>query len=1018
MATPPAGEAHKSHKSHGPLVYDMFRDVNSLQLHPPIDQQERLRQAGLTHKVHKNARLVRQLINVLVGVAVGLAAVVVAKGSDTIADWRVGLLETLLDKVGGPVGTGDTSRLMLAALVSSLVCASLSLVAALFVVWEPRSASSGIPGVIAFLNGCDLRGGLGRKVLISKVFGTICAVSAGLCVGPEGPMIHIGTILGLMVVRKGIRPFLRWGGPGMKALEEEIARAPLRNEIQAGAMGAGAGIAGAFSAPLAGTMFVVEEASSYFSKKMFFHTFVTCVFAAATAMIVDAWIGMSLYTFYNRYTTCMGEAISISVLARVFLTAVICAFFGLAFNAAVVKLNSARVLQNRRLTGAGRKAWVVRVGEVVAIAIITGAVTVILPATQPCRDSTLQNVFDSGTGCYSDDWLLQIMSGTQSGDFKHPTQAFVDRLRGSDNMKQDYFYQPSGGLFGAQYNPQACPIAIVSNPDCAIKNVTLTKEQQTTLRTEYYCCGFTNLSDYLNGPNKHLSFDRQHPVAPLVINEEVWPRGVCDAERYDVANHVDIPVYSPGAALWMVRPQVVARVLLSRGSSSVLPPADLGMFLVGYTTLTAISAGLWVPGGLLVPQMVIGASAGRLIAELWNAIEGKASVRVNWMPEVKPLFDALGRKEGTEHRDATPEPGILALAGAAAFLASSGALALFVLVLFLEITLDWSLVPVIITAVIAARLVVSVLGKHGLYHRLIDVQSLPFLDDHWHWRAEQIMSREVLEEDLRSARLVAAHSGQPEPASIENLVLSVRRGATVREVKQLLDQKLIGELKATVQGFPVVHDDDESEGGILGGTLCGLVSREALVARVAAAQTESPESPAPNNRRFSVMRSPEPTFAGSYRNSTVRSEAPDALGIEDIMDTAPFVVQATTPVSHVHMLIRQVGARHVVVVDCSHRPLGVLTRKSLMPWRYPEMDHHDGHDSFADTRLAAHLGGMKVGAAARTSSAVGAVQPRRRGTDGGAPMSLREASPGLSRSLEASQHKEPLLPDSSAPQAA
>ena len=42
------------------------------------------------------------------------------------------------------------------------------------------------PGVLAFLNGCDLRAALRGQVLLAKMFGTILAVGGGLALGPEG----------------------------------------------------------------------------------------------------------------------------------------------------------------------------------------------------------------------------------------------------------------------------------------------------------------------------------------------------------------------------------------------------------------------------------------------------------------------------------------------------------------------------------------------------------------------------------------------------------------------------------------------------------------------------------------------------------------------------------------------------------------------------------------------------------------------------------------------------------------
>ena len=46
--------------------------------------------------------------------------------------------------------------------------------------------NDGWPGVLAFLNGCDLRSALRGQVLLAKMFGTILAVGGGLALGPEG----------------------------------------------------------------------------------------------------------------------------------------------------------------------------------------------------------------------------------------------------------------------------------------------------------------------------------------------------------------------------------------------------------------------------------------------------------------------------------------------------------------------------------------------------------------------------------------------------------------------------------------------------------------------------------------------------------------------------------------------------------------------------------------------------------------------------------------------------------------
>ena len=60
----------------------------------------------------------------------------------------------------------------------------------------PGAVGSGIAELMAYLNGVNYPNFIGLETLFVKIFGTCLAVSAGLCVGKEGPLAHIGANIG------------------------------------------------------------------------------------------------------------------------------------------------------------------------------------------------------------------------------------------------------------------------------------------------------------------------------------------------------------------------------------------------------------------------------------------------------------------------------------------------------------------------------------------------------------------------------------------------------------------------------------------------------------------------------------------------------------------------------------------------------------------------------------------------------------------------------------------------------
>jgi len=204
---------------------------------------------------------IRWLLIIAVGVATGLTAVVIDIMVENLFSLRFKAVAHLV-KVQSSVSLQYLAFvgpcLFLAGVAGILVC---------FV--EPLAAGSGIPEVKCYLNGVDLPNVLNFRTYLAKATGVMCSVSAGLPCGKEGPMIHSGAILGSTISQASTAPLLQ----------------PYRSDTEVRdfvVAGAASGVAAAFSAPLGGVLFAIEEGASHMNPSIMLRTFV-CATAAALA---------------------------------------------------------------------------------------------------------------------------------------------------------------------------------------------------------------------------------------------------------------------------------------------------------------------------------------------------------------------------------------------------------------------------------------------------------------------------------------------------------------------------------------------------------------------------------------------------------------------------------------------------------------------------------------------------------------------------------------------------------------
>ena len=189
---------------------------------------------------------------------------------------------------------------LLLALIGALLCR--------IVQKEPMTSGSGIPQIKGIL--------LGKmhmawaKVLLFKFIGGVLAIGSGMSLGREGPSVQLGACVGQGVSRLGRRT----------QTEERFLLTA----------GAGAGLAAAFNAPLAGVMFALEELQKNFSPLVLMATIAAAV--AATAVSQMLFGGAPVFHLGELPVIPLGSLYLVMILLGIFVGAL-----GLGFNGMLVR---------------------------------------------------------------------------------------------------------------------------------------------------------------------------------------------------------------------------------------------------------------------------------------------------------------------------------------------------------------------------------------------------------------------------------------------------------------------------------------------------------------------------------------------------------------------------------------------------------------------------------------------------------------------------------------------------------
>ncbi|KAK5169297.1 hypothetical protein LTR04_005735 [Oleoguttula sp. CCFEE 6159] len=289
--------------------------------------------------------------------------------------------------------------------------------------------------------------------------------------------------------------------------------------------------------------------------------------------------------------------------------------------------------------------------------------------------------------------------------------------------------------------------------------------------------------------------------------------------------------------------------------------AVLGFFLA------AMTFGLQMPAGILLPSMAIGALYGRavgLIVEVWQREHPSWFVFAGCKPDVPCVT-----------------PGTYAIIGAASALGGVTRMTVSIVVIMFELTGALTYVLPIMIAVMISKWVGDAITKRGIYESWIHFNTYPFLDNRDDSPIPDVPVSQIM-------------------TRLEDLVVITATGHTIEALQKLLRTH-------PHRGFPVVNDRGEA-------ILLGYISRTELAFALRTAVLAPLSLPPDTDAYFKQPPHADPTMT--------------TLDLRPWMDQTPITLNSRSSLQLTATMFQRLGLRYVLFTDFGILA-GLLTKKDV-----------------------------------------------------------------------------------------
>ena len=824
----------------------------------------------------------RWVVTCAIGVTMGSISIALARGSEFLIELR-----------DANSSKGDGVGL----LVFSFWSFSLSFLASSLVAfYAPGASGSGIQVVKAYLNGVRLEGCLSARVFFVKLLGTLLAVGSGASLGPEGPLVHLGAMVGSFFTG-GLDPTsicvkLRDvlyvqkhqddDEENPRSSASDVAASVRRRKQHKGrppaffhsdvdrrdflSIGAACGFAAAFGSPIGGILFSLEEASSFWSNELLWRSLVGASIAAFTALTLEHGIvGLTEISHFGLISlrgSSQPREVSLALVPMAVIAGIFGGVLGAAFNEIWYRGMKLRQFIAKNIDG-----------------------TV---------DDYLKSNFDQDD---DDDDVMSVSTST--------THHITSRWWWNYNDSR-------GRLSPTTISPDGDDLSPTRR-----KKKLSTKEMQ---RIKSRCKAIVRVLDATVGVllTSLVFYITTRSVKKWAcVNRDRDDDGWLDDEDFVRKFNCKSGEVHELASLWLgTREKAIKKILAA--TNGELSSASLA--LSGALTLVTLglSFGSALPGGLFLPLIYCGACLGSAAARIPVIVDSPLNIT---------------RRHS-------------ALLGAVALLAGVQRSTVSLCVIMLEGTGNTSLLIPIIVVVCVARFVGNLLGE-GLYELSIDLQKVPFLFKHV---PRHLDEAKVI--DLCQQRPIAVLPVNPTPEQAAHIIMTSHHGAYPVVVTTNDDdeeeakghQKLIGlVLREHVKALLCASAYASRHEGAKPPGLASALSR-ASYDTGSASRPRLPSTLATDSAAFdAVSRAPSTDVAGAYsglEEPPFRSRIPSdldpvalpthRLDLASAMVRSPYVVYDDCPLSRAYRLFVTMGARHLLVIDHFGDLKGILTRHDML----------------------------------------------------------------------------------------